>query len=468
MPYRRSLRYRLTLWNTGVIAVALILMLLGARAGVTTTEYGELDDWLMADALEISHQVETLEHPKTLVPFVQERAKFRVHQQYFVVYQGTDPNLTWSTDGVPDQFKEQCRSFRPPYKDWGEFRIAMVRVDRKELEGTLFIGASTNQITEDIDAMDRSLLWVGGIALFLTPILAWGLAGLALRPVDEMILLARELQPQQLHQRLPQGNNDDELDRLAGSVNGLLERVGVYVTERKEMLASAAHELRTPLAAIRSTAEVALGQKRSPEEYQERLAQIIEQGGTLEQLINQVLILAETEGDDPISESEALDLCQLIDRSHQMFQSIADSKEITFQWTGQPALVWGNRRFLSMMANNLIDNALKFTPNAGTVNVTLTSSSTEPDVVLTVSDTGMGIEAVDLPRIFERFFRTDRARQRDGKSIGNGLGLSLVEAIVQKHGGRIDVTSQPGVGTVFTVRLPRHEALSETPQTVAT
>lgn len=468
MPYRRSLRYRLTLWNTGVIAIALLLMLLGARAGVTTTEYGELDDWLMADALEISHQVETLEHPKTLAPFVQERAKFRVHQQYFVVYQGIDPTLAWSTDGTPDQFNKQSRSFRPPFEDWGEFRIAMVRIDRKGLEGMLYVGANTHQISEDIAAMDRSLLWVGGIALVLTPLLAWGLAGLALRPVDEMIQTARELQPQFRNQRLPQDNSDDELDRLAGSVNGLLERVGVYVTERKEMLASAAHELRTPLAAIRSTAEVALGQKRSPEEYQERLAQIIEQGGTLEQLINQVLILAETEGDDPIAESEVLDLCQLIDRSYQMFRSIADSKEITFQWTGQPAPVWGNRRFLSMMVNNLIDNALKFTPHNGRVNVTLTSSQAEPDIVLTVADTGMGIDAVDLPRIFERFFRTDRARQRDGKVVGNGLGLSLVEAIVQKHGGQIDVTSQAGVGTVFTVRLPRYAAAIASPETATT
>lgn len=454
MPFRRNLRFRLTFWNSFIILLAMFLLLAGVRIAVVTHEYRELDSWLLADAQEVSHHVKTIHDPRQLAPFVNDRAEFHSSLKYFVCFRGGNQESFWGTKSTPPELKNASGELKVPLTDWMGFRIAGVRVDRDDLKGHLYVGASTQQILDDVKTADRILLWMGSMALVLIPVLAWTLAGLALRPIRDMVDTAKRMDPEHLSLRFPQFRTKDELELLALTFNTLLDRIDHFVTQRRDLLANAAHEFRTPLAAIRSTAEVALGQHRSVEEYEERLASIIDQGSALEQLVNQLLFLAEAENEQALRQPESVDLHQLIERSTQMFRVIAESKEIQFHFQGSTACVLGNRRHLSMMVNNLIDNALKFTGAGGRVDVQLNHSPDRRNVILNVRDTGMGIEPADIPRVFERFFRTDRARGRGGETPGTGLGLSLVQAIVNAHGGTVVLESQPGIETRFTVTLP--------------
>jgi signal transduction histidine kinase len=213
--------------------------------------------------------------------------------------------------------------------------------------------------------------------------------------------------------------------------------------------------LRTPLAAIRSSVEVALGSNRSPIEYEELLSEIIDEGNSLESLVNQLLLLSETEADGLKQRGERFAIDNVVHKAVEMCRGVAEAKEIQIsEGVIDRADLAGNRQHLRQVLNNLLDNAIKFTPEGGVVSVSLTRHSTLPEVTLEVSDSGIGIRAEDTPRIFERFFRADNARRRSSEFKGTGLGLSICRAVAEAHGGEISVQSQLGKGTTFIVVFP--------------
>lgn len=261
------------------------------------------------------------------------------------------------------------------------------------------------------------------------------------------------------HRWVPIRGTGDELDHLSLTFNLLLDRIASFLQQRREFLANAAHELRTPLAALRSTTEVALRSERTTHEYQELLGTIIEESESLEVLVNQLLLLAETEADTEtlLLTGEPVALEELIERSCDMFVGVAESRSIELRFKiVRRGMVKGNRHHLRQVINNLVDNSLKFTPAGGKVNITLDVDSLTSIACFSVQDTGVGIAVDEKPRLFDRFYRGDRSRRRDAVTRGTGLGLSICQAIVKGHGGTLSVESQIGQGSCFLVSLPQY------------
>jgi signal transduction histidine kinase len=178
---------------------------------------------------------------------------------------------------------------------------------------------------------------------------------------------------------------------------------------------------------------------------------------SLEVLVNQLLLLAETESETEtiLLSGESIDLGELIKKSYEMFIGVAESRSIDLRLQVVQVLrVKGNRHHLRQVVNNLIDNALKFTPEGGNVSLTIDKAAGESKAIFTVQDTGVGIAAEEKPQLFDRFYRGERSRRRDSLTRGTGLGLSICRAIVDGHGGSITVTSQVGQGSSFQVWLP--------------
>jgi two-component system heavy metal sensor histidine kinase CusS len=302
----------------------------------------------------------------------------------------------------------------------------------------------------------------GVLVLILAPLGGYWVAGYAIEPLTTILQTTRRLQPTQLSDRLPIRHTGDELDQLSHTINHFLDRIAEYLKRKREFVANAAHELRSPLAAIRSSVEVTLGAQRTPAEYEALLETVADECSQLTTLVNQLLLLAESDPSRVSKHSEYLHLERLVESSIEMFRGVAEERGVTLEIDFKPCgRISGDPGRLRQVVNNLLDNAIKFTPAGGKVRAEIEQPEGTQKVVLRVRDTGCGIPAHDLPLVFERFYRGDKGREREGPKRGTGLGLSIAFAIVNEYGGQITVESQVGEGTTFTVTLPAHGTPAE-------
>jgi len=294
---------------------------------------------------------------------------------------------------------------------------------------------------------------VAVLITLLAPLGGYWLSGRAIQPLAQIIQQTSNMKPGNIDERLPLRGSGDELDQLSLTINGLLDRIAAYLSQKRDYLANAAHELRSPLAAIRGLVEVALTSERSTPEYINLLNEVMEESTGLGVLVNQLLLLAEGDAGQLALNTQPIPLNQVVKKSMDMFEGVAESQGILLQAPELAAVkVAGDESHLRQLINNLLDNAIKFTPSGGQVTVDL--SRQDGQARLRVADTGSGIPPDELPRIFERFYRGDKSRQHAGDRRGTGLGLAICQAIVAGHHGTIRVESDPGKGSTFTVDLP--------------
>jgi len=276
------------------------------------------------------------------------------------------------------------------------------------------------------------------------------LAGRALRPVREMSGAARQITAEDLHRRLARRGADDEIDHLADTLNTMLAGLEAAFAQAKRFSADAAHELRTPLTALKGEMEVALRAARSPEEYRRVLHSGLEEVDHLVRLVEDLLLFSRSAaalGPPPAR----VELEPLVLEALEAGARRAQGAGVTVRADAlEPAAVLGDAGALRRALGNLVDNAVKYTPAGGKVELSLLAGEGQARIV--VRDTGIGIDPADAARIFDPFVRLDAARTRDAG--GAGLGLALVRAIVDAHGGAIAVDSTPGAGSRFTIRLP--------------
>jgi signal transduction histidine kinase len=339
---------------------------------------------------------------------------------------------------------------RPPYR---------LIVQRFEEDGypplVLRVGSYRQGLDDDIRMLDQARLARSVVILLLAPLGGYVLALRATRPIAWIIATAARLQPAHLDERLPVRGTGDELDQLSQTINGMLDRIAGYLERNRTFVANAAHELRSPLAAIRSSVEVALNRPRSPEEYSTILGEVMEECEYLVNLINRLLILAEGDAGRLGAGRQSTRLDKIVRESLDMFEAVAESQGVHVRCAElYPVLVPGDEFHLRQVVRNLLDNAIKFTRADGQVTVTLRPELGAQRALLTVADEGAGIAPHDLPHIFERFYRGDKSRQRQAGGGGSGLGLSICQSIVEALGGQISVASVPGQGSAFTVTLP--------------
>ncbi|HEY7547548.1 MAG TPA: ATP-binding protein, partial [Blastocatellia bacterium] len=306
-------------------------------------------------------------------------------------------------------------------------------------------------LAAEIKTIKRTIyLWLP-VTLIVAGIGGFLLAGKSLSPVVAMSEQAARISSTNLHDRLKVKNSRDELGRLARVFNDLLSRLDQSFDRLLTFMADASHELRTPLAVIRGEADVALSQDRDSDEYKEALTVIQDEAARLSHIVNDMLSLARADaGQSPLNREEFY-LNDLVDECCKSARILASSKGITIRSTPSTDMAFrGDQEMLRRLMMNLLDNAIKYTPLGGSVEVRVKQRPGEAEIE--VSDTGIGIETEAAARVFERFYRADKARSR--AEGGSGLGLSIAKWAAEAHGGSIHLTSQPGRGSTFTVRLP--------------
>jgi len=466
----KSLRVRLMIWNVGLVLVTALACFLGVREGLRQALVGGMDSVLTADIREIGLDVAELHataadlrsaakgqgfaQATQLLNALNRKESVHEHNGWFVELLDADDKRLWASDLTPElPTAEKSRRDMVPVSIDGYRVLANRQATNLGRPLRIRVGAPMDFIDRDISSIDR--IAIRGVVLLLiaAPLLGYWLARRAIRPLSDIIETTARLRPNRMDERLAIRQTDDELDRLSATVNEFLDRIAVYLSQSNNLLANSAHELRTPLAAIRSSIEVAIGGHRTPQEYQELLSEVIGECASLERLVNQLLLLAETDSELIRAHSEEVDLSGLVERCAEMFSAVAEARQIELVTAVGPHIsVMGFGNHLRQVVNNLLDNAIKFTEPGGTVRVSLFREGGSS--ILRVADTGSGIPAGDLPHIFERFFRGDRSRQRIEQTTGTGLGLSICQAIAAAHRGRIFVETREGSGTTMTVQLP--------------
>jgi signal transduction histidine kinase len=257
---------------------------------------------------------------------------------------------------------------------------------------------------------------------------------------------------------VPLRGSNDELDRLAETINQTLARLEDAVQQMRQFTASISHELRTPLTTLRGEAEVALMEARSPETYRKVLASQLEEFDKLTQIINQLLTLARAEGGEIHLSHEPVNVSALVASLAGQMEPLAAWKKIQLRLgTDDELFVSGDRGWLECAVLNLLDNAIKFTPEGGLIEVVARRHGSS--TLMEVRDTGIGIPAHALPHVFERFYRAEPSRSKEVE--GAGLGLALVEWVVKTHEGSVTVESELGKGSCFRIVLPTAQVRQE-------
>lgn len=303
------------------------------------------------------------------------------------------------------------------------------------------------------DVLDR---FRNTFAVVVVAIVALGLAGgtilalQALRPVRGLInVLGPIIETGKINARVPIRQTGDEFEELSILFNQALEKIDSLIEAMRASLDNVAHDLRTPMTRLQGVAEMALQSKPDMNAYREALADCLEESEQVLTMLNTLMEISEAEAGSVKLDLQPVNFLELIDRVGELYRCVAEEKGVAVQahCPKDLSLICDHNRMVQVMAN-LLDNAIKYTPRGGRVDVR--ADRREHEVVITVDDTGVGIAPEDLGRVWDRFYRGDKNRTQRGL----GLGLSLVKAVVHAHKGHIEASSEPGRGSRFTLHLP--------------
>lgn len=328
-------------------------------------------------------------------------------------------------------------------------RVAVLR----ERNFTFLVGYPVAELRDALENLFSIFLVLIPIALAVSIIGGLYLANKSLRPVDEVTTRARRITAENLDQTIPARNVDDEIGRLISTFNDMIQRLHDSFAQVRQFSADASHELRTPLTVMRGEIELALRNPKTPEEYRQVLESSMEEIIRMSSIIENLLTLAKADqGSYEVNLSE-VNLGSLVEELYDDSEMLAEGKHIRVALTrSDPITIVGDKVRLRQLFLNLIDNAIKYTPEGGEVSLSVERHNGA--AIFRVADTGIGIGPADIDRVFDRFYRVDKARSRE--IGGTGLGLSIAKWITELHRGTITVKSEVDKGSVFTVALPIH------------
>jgi signal transduction histidine kinase len=336
---------------------------------------------------------------------------------------------------------------------WDPSKIEIVSANLAD--GTLVQVGKSTEARDDLLARFRATL--GFVTLMIVVVAltgGWLATQSALSPIRRLTLAVQQvIRTGRTDARVPLAGSGDALDELTALFNAMLDKIEGLVTAMRGSLDNVSHDLRTPLTRLRGTAELALAGPaaglEASERYREALAECVEESDRVLVMLNTLMDISEAESGAMQLHRERVALTDVVARAMDLYRDVADAKGVSLTAdSAGDVFVVGDRTRLEQVAANLLDNAVKYTPAGGRVDVSVRADGDR--AILRVSDTGAGIAADELPRIFDRLFRGDTSRTERGL----GLGLSLVKAIVQAHNGTVEVESQPGRGSTFEVSLP--------------
>lgn len=455
-----SIRWRLTL-SYG-IATALLLI------GVASTVYLMLQQRLIArtdivlaeECNELSLEVRLAGNIAELKEQLTNR--FAEHETFdFQVFQMPSGELVFRSARLQDipaskrpgpEFDSAFSNFTFASGELGECRVATGHVFAFQQQFLYQVFAPLADNASEL-ADFASVFWVVGPLGVLGAVgIGYWLARRALAPVDQMIATARRITASRRDDRLVPQNPDDELGRLAGTLNGMIDRLDAAVSDQQKFTADAAHELRTPLAILKTEVEVARRHPRSSHEYQETLDVILAEIDRLTRLTNGLLMLSRQDAGLDNVVRDPVELTALLEDVVEQLRGTAESRQIRLHLDAtEDARVLGDDLQLSRLFFNVMENAIKYSGEGSDVHAVVTT--TDDWAIVTIEDAGLGIPPDHLPHLFKRFYRVDVSRSH--RPGGSGLGLAISMSIAESHGGTIEIASTPGKGTKVLVRLPR-------------
>jgi heavy metal sensor kinase len=454
------IRLRLTAWYFAVLAVVLSAFGVSAYLEMRHSIHRTVDEELQIRAEGVHQLIErTIQRgaPGDLPEGLREHTELR---QGGALLQVSDEQGDWlyRSKVMSDYGLPKPATIRNPNRAI-DFRGGAVPLrvwnEQVNVGGHSYLIQSAYEMDDFYGALeDFALLLFISIPLLLIGAAAGGywISTRALAPVDQITQTARTISAQNLSSRLVVPNTGDELQRLSQTLNGMLGRLEAAFKKITQFTADASHELRTPVAVMRTRAELSLRKARSPEEYREVIAEVLAELEKTSALIEQLMFLARADSGAETLHFSPTNVAEVLREACHQGSALAEAKQVAFaeHINGDSVWIRGDASSLRRLFLILIDNAVKYTAPSGRVEVSLHRNN--GFAIAEVRDTGIGIAESDLPSVFERFYRADKARSRE--SGGVGLGLSIGRWITEVHAGTIEVQSAPGRGSVFQVRLP--------------
>lgn len=475
MRWLRSVRARLALWHTVALASVLTLFALGTYLHLRHNAVQRVDASLDETAEIFLEQWtnELVEDASTPVAALHETiAEFRHPDRRVFVLDGAGrlsavstataaAQVTGAADilrsvrlgrALPASSQSSVRRSTIGKEDEG-VRIRAARVSLAGVPFTLIVTRATAAEQETVDAFLEAVLIAIPLALLLSGIGGYFLARASLAPVAVMAERAQEISAARLDARLPIANPQDELGELGGVLNSLLDRLALALEQQRRFMADASHELRTPVAALLSAAEVTLGRaNRSSAEYIDALTVISTEGRRLSRLVKELFLLARADSGEQLLRSEDFYIDEVIAECVRAGRALAAPRavEVLAEYGGE-ALFCGDETMIRRLVMNLVDNAVKHTPAGGRVSVSLGREGEQ--FTITVTDTGIGVPEDIRETLFQRFVRGDSARGR-AAGDGAGLGLAIARWVAEAHGGSLVLETTGASGSRFVATLP--------------
>ena len=460
MSFIHSIKFRFTIWYLLVLAFLLIALSGGVYFYLSQSLYRSLDRSLAIRSTQLCSIQDILESIR------QGEFQEQLGEIVVLYFYSGDQLMEVSAPGISVSLSQEFVSkaiagssaFTTSQTTEGEtLRLVAVSINLSTLgpppgiqPAALVIARSTRQIENILARLAVTL----AIAVLFTLALAAGggifLAGRALKPVDKIAQTAQEIEENDLSRRI-NVNTKDELGRLAATLNAMIARLEKAFQRQKQFTSDASHELRAPLAVIEAESSLALQKERPSTDYRQSLETISQEAKQMSSLIDQLLTLARADAGKEQWNFAEVNLGKLITNLGTDVEVLCQEKGLGLQLGQTEDLaVKGDETRLRELFMNLLDNAIRYTPAPGTVSISLRREGQM--AVVAIKDTGTGIPPEDIPFIFERFYRVDKSRSR--AEGGTGLGLAISRHIVEAHGGKIQVESQAGAGSTFSVWLP--------------
>lgn len=461
-----TLRGRVTTWYVGLLATALLAFGAALYLGVQGYLKTELQHSLSGEATAIVASFLSVEEEKSTSWMSGEivEAYAPEHSGRFIRITRQDGSILYESGSIRDPyidvqnisnptFAQSTESFRLEAKG-GTHGLLLYTLPYTSSSGTRYL-VETGAPLAPIDRVLSSLL---RLLLLITPLIlvaaAFGGHFLMTRPLRPLVVLteqAEQIGTHELGERLPVIATGDELERLSLSLNRMICRLEDALNHNRRFSADVSHELRTPLTILRGELEQVIQGPHLSNSVREAIGSSLEEIDRMTKIVENLLAIARLDSGTDVMNRQCVDLNLLARWTVDQLHVLAEEKQITMHNVqADPALVLADSARVKQVLVNLLDNAIKYTPHGGRIEVSVATS--QRIAILEVSDTGIGIPPESLPNVFDRFYRSDKARSRE--SGGTGLGLSIVQAICNAHEGSVSIQSSEGVGTTVRFELP--------------
>jgi two-component system OmpR family sensor kinase len=474
----RSMRARLTLWYTGVLALALVLFSLVTYVYLVRAAQQRTDYSLEEAANSVISTVNTEANDEGLS--ADDAAKeatgaFHSTDRAVTVYderneivgmsalpQGLSHIDGWSSTSRPQQFSAlltaagAAPTFATANLSGEDLRAVGQVFDLKGQPYKVLMVQSLREQSAGLAIARRAFYLINPLALLLASLGGYFLARKSLAPVIAMANQAEAIGAENLEERLAELDPRNELGRLVQSFNGLLSRLQASFQTQRRFMADASHELRTPVAIIRGESEVALSNEmRTADEYRESLAIVQDEGKRLARIVEDLFTLARADAGQYPIETSNMYLDETVAHCIRSVDSLATQRglKVDYETSAHELFFTGDEGLLERMTLNILDNAIKYTPRGGSIRVRLDRNGSS--CKLAIADTGKGIPPELQPRIFERFFQANQTRSRDvERNRSAGLGLAIARWIAELHGGNLTLDKSDQSGSTFVISLP--------------